>query len=113
MATLLSQLSESIDFFTTSPKRETLALHLAKNDENLKDLKKILIKPSDTRWTQRDLSWARAVLAYGIIMVQALRIIVGVERFDDYDVEFDVSTRSRARLILQTMESALLVVGKL
>ena len=40
MATLLSQLSESIDFFTTGPKRETLALHLAKNDENLKDLKK-------------------------------------------------------------------------
>ena len=112
MATLLSQLSESIDFFTTGPKRETLALHLAKNDENLKDLKKILIKPSDTRWTHRDLSWARAVLAYPI-MVQALRIIVGVERFDDYDVEFDVSTRSRARLILQTMESALLVVGKL
>ena len=46
-------------------------------------------------------------------MVQALRIIVGVERFDDYDVEFDVSTRSGARLILQAMESALFVVGKL
>jgi len=112
MVTLLSQLSECIDFFTTGPKRETLALHLAKNDTNLKDLKKILIKPSDTRWTQRDLSWARAVVG-NPVMVKALRIIVGVERFDDYEVEFDVSTRGRARLILQTMESALFVVGKL
>jgi len=111
MVTLNAQLSDAIDYFTTGPKRETLLTYLSKELLDNNHLKKVLIKLSMTRWTQRDRSWSSVVKAYPY-MVQALEIISGEQEFSEYEVDFDVNSRGRANTILHFFKSPLFLVGK-
>ena len=108
VALLNVKLSDITDFFTCGPKREILLKKFGVN----------LVKFSRTRWSQRSLSWERFTESYEKLVL-ALRIIVGLLKMEDcqliepYEVEFDTTTRARARLLLETMESSTFLVGKI